>query len=336
MASRPRLLPWRLPGRPLFTPFAAVQGSSLRYNTGSSIDLRSLQLLAGFAAGGEILAGSLSFGAFFEFGTGSCNTRNSSVTGSLDGEGGACYIGWASSAAGTSPTSVPGTSTWRCLDAWAVCTTPMKTTMCATTRGTPPTMTAAAPTTASTRVLDISSISPRSRLDLYGWYFWTRVNGEELTLSTGEAEDFEDFTSSRLRFGTRLTYDVDEKVRPYIGVAYEHEFDGRARGTSMGFGISSPSLKGDTGMGEIGIPLTPSEDVPFSLDLSVQGYVGKREGATGSSSSSTPSNTSGRTHIRARPACASGSCAAFRVPGSPGVSSIGQHHQREHLQSMGA
>lgn len=53
-------------------------------------------------------------------------------------------------------------------------------------------------------------------------------------------------------------------------------------------------------MGEMGIPPTPGEAMPFMLELSVQGYVGKRKGATGSSSSSTPSSTPGRTHIRAR------------------------------------
>ena len=88
-------------------------------------------------------------------------------------------------------------------------------------------------------------------------------------------------TSSRLRFGTRFTYDVNPTVSPYVGVAREHEFDGRARGTTYGYDISSPSLRGDTGIGEIGISLAP-EELPITLDFTVQGYVGKREGVTGS------------------------------------------------------
>ncbi|HIU17683.1 MAG TPA: hypothetical protein IAB01_04430, partial [Candidatus Avidesulfovibrio excrementigallinarum] len=36
-----------------------------------------------------------------------------------------------------------------------------------------------------------------------------------------------------------------------------------------------------TGMGELGITLTPSATIPVSLDLGVQGYVGKREGVSG-------------------------------------------------------
>ena len=44
----------------------------------------------------------------------------------------------------------------------------------------------------------------------------------------------------------------------------------------------TPSLQGDTGMGELSLSLKPSKDLPLSFDLGVQGYVGKREGVTGS------------------------------------------------------
>jgi hypothetical protein len=46
--------------------------------------------------------------------------------------------------------------------------------------------------------------------------------------------------------------------------------------------LASPSLKGDTGMGEFGLTLKPSSTLPLSFDLGVQGYTGKREGVTGS------------------------------------------------------
>jgi hypothetical protein len=41
-------------------------------------------------------------------------------------------------------------------------------------------------------------------------------------------------------------------------------------------------LRGDTGMGELGLSLKPSQSLPLSFDLGVQGYTGKREGITGS------------------------------------------------------
>ena len=39
---------------------------------------------------------------------------------------------------------------------------------------------------------------------------------------------------------------------------------------------------GNTGIGELGISLTPSADLPLTIDLGVQGYTGKHEGVTGS------------------------------------------------------
>ena len=52
--------------------------------------------------------------------------------------------------------------------------------------------------------------------------------------------------------------------------------------SANGFGIEAPSLNGGTGIGEIGLLLTPSPSLPISLDLGLQGYTGKREGVTGS------------------------------------------------------
>ena len=47
-------------------------------------------------------------------------------------------------------------------------------------------------------------------------------------------------------------------------------------------GIGSPSLKGDTGVGELGLTVRPVKDSGFSFDLGVQGYTGVREGVSGS------------------------------------------------------
>ena len=45
--------------------------------------------------------------------------------------------------------------------------------------------------------------------------------------------------------------------------------------------IGAPDLKGGTGVGELGVTFKPSSDSGFALDLGVQGYVGVREGVTG-------------------------------------------------------
>jgi hypothetical protein len=58
--------------------------------------------------------------------------------------------------------------------------------------------------------------------------------------------------------------------------------DGEANATAYGMPIEAPRMKGGTGIGELGLKISPGADVPFTADLGVQGYAGKREGVTGS------------------------------------------------------
>jgi outer membrane autotransporter protein len=118
-------------------------------------------------------------------------------------------------------------------------------------------------------------------LELYGKYFYTHQEGDSLTLSTGESIRFEDTDSSRARLGWRFSYAVNEYVTPYFGVAWEHEFDGKVLAYTNGFSIEAPSLRGNTGIGELGLTLRPSQTFPLYLDLGVQGYIGKRQGVSG-------------------------------------------------------
>ena len=125
------------------------------------------------------------------------------------------------------------------------------------------------------------NLSDKADLDLYAKYLWTHQDSDSLSLSTGERLHFDSVDSHRLRLGARFAYTANEYVRPFIGAAWEHEFDGEARATTNGFDIDRPDLKGSTGIGELGITLTPSSSIPVSLDLGVQGYVGRREGVSG-------------------------------------------------------
>jgi outer membrane autotransporter protein len=126
------------------------------------------------------------------------------------------------------------------------------------------------------------NITDALSLDVYGKYFWTHQDGTSVRLSTGDPVDFEAVNSHRARFGGRLSYAVNEFVSPYIGAAFEHEFDGEARAATNGYSIEAPTMRGSTGMGELGLAIRPSAAVPLTIELGVQGYTGKREGVTGS------------------------------------------------------
>jgi outer membrane autotransporter protein len=127
----------------------------------------------------------------------------------------------------------------------------------------------------------IWNIAESASLDLYGKYFRTKLEGDSVKLSTGEPVRFKDMVSSRLRFGGRFTYTVNEYFSPHIGTAIEYEFNGKARATTNGFDIAAPSMRGNTGIGELGLLFKPSLTVPLSFDLGLQGYTGKKEGVTG-------------------------------------------------------
>ena len=65
-------------------------------------------------------------------------------------------------------------------------------------------------------------------------------------------------------------------------MAWKSKFDARARASVQGFAIDAPSLKGNTGIGELGLTIKPSASLPLYFDLGVSGYTGRREGGMGS------------------------------------------------------
>ncbi|MDR0816959.1 MAG: autotransporter outer membrane beta-barrel domain-containing protein, partial [Desulfovibrio sp.] len=120
------------------------------------------------------------------------------------------------------------------------------------------------------------------KIDFYGKYFWLHQDEDDLRISTGEKVKFDAVSSSRLRGGMRATYAINEQITPYIGVAIEHEFDGKARASVYDYSLKTANIQGDTGIGEIGLIMKPSDKYPWIIDLGVQGYTGQREGIGGS------------------------------------------------------
>ena len=267
-----------------FAGFGALSGGSLRYNTGSHLDMNSLSLLTGLAWGIDLAPGRLTLGAFFEYGNGSYDTHNSFTNAaSVDGDGNAYYLGGGILARMDFVNTGPGRFYAEASGRAGKTHNEYDSSDLRDAAG---------------RKADYDSSSPyyglhfgtgyvwnindAATLDLYGKYFWTRQQGDSVGLSTGEHLSFDDINSSRLRFGGRFAYILNEHVAPYIGAAWEHEFDGKARAKTNGFDIDAPNLRGNTGIGELGLSLTPSADLPLTIDLGVQGYTGKHEGVTGS------------------------------------------------------
>ncbi len=117
-------------------------------------------------------------------------------------------------------------------------------------------------------------------LDAHMGYQWMHINGFHASIAE-EPYRFEDINSHRTRMGARLEYRNNQQYRPYIGLAWEHEFSGNAKGTAYGYEIDKTSLKGDTGIGEIGVRFSPTEKSPWTVDVAMKGYVGQHEGTMG-------------------------------------------------------
>lgn len=280
--------------------FGAMRDGRLRYDSGSHIDMDGYSMLAGLGwnvalgsgtAGDESTVsataaqnyGNMLLGLFFEAGRGDYDTHNSfggyaSVKGDGDAayQGGGVLLRYDAACGGYAEASLRtgwmknDFSTSDLRDSYG--------------RG-------ADYETGSAYYgthLDIGynwELDGQTTLDLYSKYLWTRYEGDSATISD-ERYHFDDIDSHRWRAGARFSYDVALEngtvLTPYAGSYYEYEFDAKARGNVYGRSIESPDLRGSTGMGEFGFGFKPSAGSNLSLDLGAQGYVGKREGLTGS------------------------------------------------------
>ena len=123
-------------------------------------------------------------------------------------------------------------------------------------------------------------LNDKDTLDYYGKLFYTRQQGDKVTVGTGATYDFDATTSLRTRLGARYTHQLSEKNAFYAGLAWQHEFDGESNAivaTTLGSASApAPSMKGDTGIMELGWRVNNSDK--FELGLGVNGSVGKQKG----------------------------------------------------------
>lgn len=123
-------------------------------------------------------------------------------------------------------------------------------------------------------------LNDKDTLDYYGKLFYTRQQGDKVTVGAGATYDFDATTSLRTRLGARYTHQLSEKNAFYAGLAWQHEFDGESNAivaTTLGSASApAPSMKGDTGIMELGWRVNNSDK--FELGLGVNGSVGKQKG----------------------------------------------------------
>lgn len=128
------------------------------------------------------------------------------------------------------------------------------------------------------KIFELNSVS---NLDIYTKFFVTRLGSDEIEV-IGEKIKYYNSNSIRARLGSRYSYYLDDNFEIYGGAAFEREFNSDAKATNLtqNQDLVSPTLKGNTAIGEFGFKFkTPFK--PLTLDLNLQGLTGKREGVTG-------------------------------------------------------
>ena len=271
-----------------WTGFGALGGGRSRYDSGSHVDVDGLSFVLGAARRFDTRYGSLSAGAFVELGTGHYDSYNRFNSGTARGSGKTRYYGaglmarqdFADPAAAdargplgpyaeASLRAGRASSDWRSADLTRML-------------GTNASYDSAAPYYGAHLGLGyVAGLGARTSLDLYAKYFWNHQDGDRVSIA-GDDFRFSDTDSHRVRAGARVGYAFGEQARAYAGAAWEHEFDGDARATVYGFEAPGPSLKGDTGVFELGLEIAPKEARALTVSLGVQAYTGKREGLGGS------------------------------------------------------
>lgn len=250
--------------------WAAQGGSGERIETGSYVDAKGWSLNVGFAKQDAIGAGKLTYGPFVEYGRGSYDSYLDDGT---HGDGASSYIGGGFMAKVTDADQ-------RYVEA-SLHAGRIKSDYSGSISGTSTSYDASNSYLAGHIGIGKKfDLGTDAALDGYAKYFCSHQGGTSATLATGEKYDFGSVTSSRVRLGVRYTKKLMPRSEFYAGLAWEYEFGGDAAATYEGYETPSPSLKGGSGMLELGYRFTPKEG-SVSYGLSLTGWQGVRSGITG-------------------------------------------------------
>ena len=126
----------------------------------------------------------------------------------------------------------------------------------------------------------------KDRVNAYLRYFWSYQSGMQAKIHTSgrnssvDEYNFGAVNSNRVRLGFSYTHKDSDKSEIFAGLAWEYELSGKATASFMGYETPSPSLRGGSGMLEVGYRFAP-KDSRFSYDLRFAGWQGKRQGYSG-------------------------------------------------------
>ena len=260
--------------------FGAMGGGSMRYKTGSYADVKGYNLAMGFGKAVTNNAGKLTFGPFIEYGKGEYTSH---LDGGIRGDGNTKYYGVGVLARQDNNSGVyyEGSLRYGRRDA---------------DYGSGDLIGAGGSKVYSSYdsssayygvhlgIGKVNKLNDATKADVYAKFMYTHQNGDSVALrgeGNGEVYDFDAVDSTRVRAGARVSKAYNNRGTGYAGLAYEYEFDGEAKATVLGFSTPSPSIKGSSGLLELGYILQPKGVNDPAIDINLQGWGGKKQGFTG-------------------------------------------------------
>lgn len=257
--------------------FSVLEGSSGRHMSGSHIDMNGAALLAGVAWGKTASKGHLTLGGFFESGQAHYDTRNVSSGGAkFHGSGHAHYAG----------AGVLARFNWNngLYAEGSLRTGRMHNRFNSGLRdvsGVAANYALSTPYYGAHVGMGYAwQVTDKMSMDVYGNYLFARQNGKNVRLETGDEVSFDAVNSHRMQLGTRANWRYG-RVNLYAGVGYEHDLSTKAVASAYGVPIDSPTVRGGSGMGEIGIRVVPTAKAGWGIDAGLRGYTGKRREVDG-------------------------------------------------------
>ena len=257
-------------GKDGVSAFAKLGGGSVRQETGSHVDVNTWNAILALGHKNEKENSAFAYGAFFEYGSGNYTTHENDLRGdgSLRYTGGGVLAKWTASHGLYVEGSLRAGTVHD--DASNVLHDDVNTYSYDTNAGY---------FGAHLGVGKEIEVAGGNTLDVYGKFFFNRRNGVSFETG-GNAYDLDAVRSEILRVGARYTM-KREKWNFYGGLAYEYEMDGKATGTVDGLAIRGADIGGGSVRAELGATMQPDANSPWSLDLNLSGFAGKKRGFSG-------------------------------------------------------
>ena len=255
--------------------FAAVHGNRSQYDVNSDLKINGWSTIVGVGSERKLGSGDFLWGIFYENGSGNYRTYNTFNNEFFRGDGSLLYNGGGIAARFEKDNGIYAEGSLR--------TGTLKSEMTNALRdGAGNSYGYESESTyygAHIGAGKIFSVNETTDVDVYGKFFHTYTEGDRFAVA-GDVFEFDGVTSNRLRIGSRVTTNKEDRVNLYYGLAYEYEFSGDAHMRAQGMSVPEQSLKGSSYMAEVGMNYKPGKTSPWGFDLNIRGYAGQREGVS--------------------------------------------------------